>query len=125
MLWAVCVGLTRGCVKPNSPTRSSSFLSKRMPSKDIICEAISKRCLLRFQYDGYVRIVEPHLLGYDTAEHDILCAYLVRGFTKSQPPYWRTYLAGEMKLIEILDERFPGPRKGYNPNDKRIQRVYC
>jgi hypothetical protein len=97
-----------------------------MSTKDIICEAISKKRLLQFRYDRYSRVVEPHLVGYDTAEHDILCAYLVRGFTQSQQePYWRTYLTTEMKLLQILDEGFPGPRRGYNPNDKRMQRIYC
>ncbi len=75
---------------------------------------------------NYVRVVEPHLLGQDTAENDVLCAYLVRGFTESsQQPYWRLYLLSEMQFITILNETFPGPRKGYNPNDKRMEKIYC
>jgi len=97
-----------------------------MSSKDIICGAISKKQLLQFLYDGRTRVVEPHLLGYDKAEHVVLCAYLVRGFTQSQQqPYWRTYFLSEMKLITILDETFPGPRRGYNPNDGRMLEIYC
>jgi hypothetical protein len=97
-----------------------------MSNRDLICEAITTKQLLRFNYSGYARVVEPHLLGYDKAMHDVLCAYLVGGFTKSQQANRRRmYLTAEMSSVQILNETFPGPRKGYNPNDNRMVRVYC
>src|SRR5689334_20079935 len=97
-----------------------------MRTREIVCEAIAKKRLIRFTYKDLVRVVEPHLLGLNKADHLELCAFLVRGFTKSdQRPFWRTYLIEEMTMLTILDETFPGPRKGYNPNDKRMQRIYC
>ena len=61
--------------------------------RDTICEAIGKKRLLQFRYAGYVRVVEPHLLGYDTAEHDVLSAYLVRGEFFAKVVYERTQAA--------------------------------
>lgn len=70
--------------------------------------------------------MEPHLLGRDSADHDALCAYLIRGFTESgQKPYWRLYLLNKMEFVTVLDENFSGPRKGYNSRDKRMKKIYC
>jgi len=94
--------------------------------KDIICDAIKNKKLLQFRYDDRVRVVEPHLLGRNTAEHDVLSAYLVRGYTESDArPLWRLYLMREMKQLSVLDESFSEPRKDYNPKDQRMERIYC
>lgn len=94
--------------------------------KDIICEAIRLKRLLQFRYEDHTRVVEPHLLGRDTAEHDALSTYLVRGYTESaHKPYWRLYLLSKIKHLVMLDETFPEPRKGYNPKDKRMVKIYC
>lgn len=94
--------------------------------KDIICEAIKTKKLLQFRYDNRIRVVEPHLLGRNSAGHDALSAYLVRGYTESDSrPFWRLYLVLEMKGLSVLDESFAEPRKGYNPKDKRMVRIYC
>src|ERR1051326_2588595 len=36
--------------------------------KDAICEAIEKKKLIQFQYERHTRVVEPHLLGRDSAD---------------------------------------------------------
>jgi hypothetical protein len=97
-----------------------------MVAKDLICEAIRRKRLLQFSYENHTRVVEPHILGRDAAGHDILSAYLVRGYSESRKqPYWRFYLLSDVKLLTMLDEHFPGPRKGYNPKDPRMLKVYC
>jgi hypothetical protein len=97
-----------------------------MHTSDLICEAIRCKKLLQFSYGNHTRVVEPHLFGRDSAEHDVLSAYLVRGYSESrQKPYWRFYLVSNLTLLTMLDERFPGPRKGYNPRGQRMLKVYC
>lgn len=97
-----------------------------MVAKDLICEAIRCKKLLQFSYGNHTREVELHLCGWDSAEHDVLSAYLVRGYSESQQkPYWRFYLLSNVMLLTMLDECFPGPRKGYNPKDSRMLKVYC
>ncbi len=97
-----------------------------MSAKDIICEAIRSKKLLQFSYGNHMRVVEPHILGRDSSGHDILSAYLVRGYSESRKqPYWRFYLLRDLKLLIMLDETFARPRKGYNPKDSRMLKVYC
>jgi hypothetical protein len=92
----------------------------------VICDAIRARRLLRFVYDGYERVVEPHLYGLNSAGHEALSAYLVRGWSGSEAaPGWRTYLIPEMQGTAALAEGFAGVREGYNPNDSRMTQVYC
>jgi hypothetical protein len=97
-----------------------------MIARDLICEAIRSKRLLQFSYGNRTRVVESHILGRDSAGHDILSAYLVRGYSESRKqPYWRFYLLKDITLLTMLDETFSGPRKGYNPKDPRMRRVYC
>jgi hypothetical protein len=92
----------------------------------VICDAIRARRLLRFVYEGYERVVEPHLYGVNSAGHDAVTAYLVRGWSASETaPGWRTYLTSEMRDPAALADGFAGSRPGYNPGDPRMREVYC
>jgi len=91
-----------------------------------ICDAIRTRSVLRFVYDGYERLVEPHLYAINTANHEAVSAWLVSGWSKSEPEAgWRTYLVREMADVQVLAERFAGPRPGYEPDDRRMGQIYC
>lgn len=92
----------------------------------IVCDAIRARRLLRFVYDGYERVVEPHAYGVNTAGHEAVSAWLVGGWSASAPePGWRTFLVDGMRDVAALAERFDGPRAGYDPDDPRLVRVHC
>ncbi len=92
----------------------------------IICQAIEEKKLLRLTYDGYERVVEPHLLGQKRTGNDALSAWQVGGYSKSnrQPP-WRNYLLHRISHAEIIDQTFEQARPGYNPNDKTMAHIYC
>jgi hypothetical protein len=94
--------------------------------RQAICNAIAAHRLLAFSYEGLERVVEPHRCGHNTAGHDALLAWLVRGYSESGAgPGWRTYLLVEMRDIRALQETFASARPGYNPNDGSMQLVYC
>ena len=91
----------------------------------LICDAIGARRLLRFVYEGYERIVEPHLYGINAASHEALSAWIVEGWSQSSPEAgWRNYLVTDMQDVQVLAEPFPGPRRGFNPADRRFAQVY-
>lgn len=91
-----------------------------------VCSAIDAHRLLAFNYEGSERIVEPHLCGHNTAGHDALLAWFVRGYSESGArPGWRTYLLTEMHYIRALEETFASARPGYNPTDGSMRLVYC
>lgn len=92
----------------------------------LVCDAIRARRYLRFVYEGYERIVEPHLYGINTASHEMLSAWLVAGWSASAPePGWRNYLVREMVDLHVLSTPFAGPRPGYNPEDDSFRQVHC
>ena len=92
----------------------------------VICDAIRARRLLRFVYEGYERVVEPHLYGVNSAGHEALSGYLVRGWSASETaPGWRTYLVDQMRDTAALADPFTGTREGYNPDDSRMIRIHC
>jgi hypothetical protein len=92
----------------------------------IICDAIRAKRLLRFIYEGYERIVEPHLHGINSASHEMLSGWLVGGWSESRPePGWRNYLVRDMHDVHALAERFEGPRPKYNPFDPHVRQVFC
>lgn len=93
---------------------------------EIICAAIRARRLLMFGYRDAVRVVEPHLYGVNTAGHEALSAWLRPGMSRADPGGgWRMFLVGELRDVQMLDERFDGPRAGYNPDDPHLPTVYC
>lgn len=91
-----------------------------------ICEAIAEMRCLRIKYHDHDRIIEPHVLGSDRLGNDILCAFLIGGFTQSPgPPYWRLYKVSQIKSAVKLEQHFNGPRDGYNREDHRMVRIHC
>lgn len=94
----------------------------------VICEALQRRRLLRFHYKEYSTptVVEPYVYGENKARHVVLSAWLVSGETHdSRPPFWRMYLADEMRSVEILPDEFAHDRPGYKRSDSRFELVRC
>ena len=92
----------------------------------IICDAIRTKRLIRFIYEGYERIIEPHLHGINVANHEMLSGWLVGGWSESRPePGWRNYLIRDMHDVHALSERFEGPRPRYNAFDPQVRQVFC
>ena len=92
----------------------------------IVCDAIHARRLLRFIYEGYERLLEPHLYGINTQNHEMLSGYLVGGWSATETePGWRNYLVHDMYDLHALAESFEGPRSGFNPESVRFRQVYC
>lgn len=91
-----------------------------------ITEAIKKRQLLRFDYRGHERVVEPHTYGLDLRRREALCAYQVGGSsTSGQPAGWKTFSVSEMSGLAVLDESFRTPRPEYRTNDGGFQTIYA
>lgn len=92
----------------------------------LVCDAIRSRRLLRFIYEGYERVLEPHAYGINTQNHEMLSGYLVGGWSATETePGWRNYLVRDMYDLQALVESFEGPRAGFNPVNERFHQVYC
>lgn len=96
-------------------------------TKDIICEAIAKKKVISFDYEGGKRKVEPFLLGtHKDSGNEVLRAYFLSGHSASnEGPGWRLYLTGEMSNLTMEDETFTGVGEQYNPNDSAMSEIFC
>lgn len=90
-----------------------------------ICQAIASRHLLKVQYGGESRIVQPHIYGEDHHGHELLSAYQVSGGSQSgESVGWKLFDLAKVEGLEILSGRFSKPQSEYNPGDATFMRVY-
>jgi len=91
-----------------------------------ICDAITNKRLLKFYYDGYNRIVEPHTAGIDKKGHEALRAYQVSGGSESgEYVGWKLFHVDEMQNITVMQDQFDGPRQKYKRNDSGFSHIRC
>jgi hypothetical protein len=92
----------------------------------IVCDAIRTRRLLRFVYDGYERVIEPHAYGVNSAGHEAVSGWLTAGWSASTPePGWRMYLLEQMHDVAALAEPFDDVRPVFKEGDPHFVRIYC
>ena len=83
-----------------------------------ICEAIKLKRIIRFNYSGGLRTVEPFCHGVSTAGNEVLRGYQTSGDSESGDPVgWKLFRVSEISNLTITNELFSGTRPGYNPND--------
>ena len=89
-----------------------------------IAEAIRTQHLLTFNYDGYMRTVEPHTYGTDRKGNRALRAYQVGGGSESgERVGWKIFHERDMKGLAVLPHSFQEPRPGYNRVDQLFARI--
>lgn len=91
-------------------------------SKELICDAITKRSAISFLYTGSQRTVEPHILGYDRGGDLTLSAWQISGGSGQG---WRDFHFSKISGVALTGTQFSGPRPGYNPNDSTLSRIVC
>ena len=89
-----------------------------------LIRAIHERRILRLNYMGSNREVEPYALCGTSGDQLILVVYQRSGHSKSgRPVGWKTLDLGHIISIEVLDQVFR-PRADYNPREnQRYSRI--
>jgi hypothetical protein len=91
-----------------------------------LCEAITRRWLVMFEYGDLIRVVEPHRFGVNSAGHTMLSGWLRAGYSRSDPAGgWRNYLLSDIRSLQVLAAPFAAARPGYAPYDPRMREVFC
>ncbi|MFC4309374.1 hypothetical protein ACFPN2_09805 [Steroidobacter flavus] len=85
-----------------------------------IVDAIKRRVLLRFRYNGRVRTVQPYCVGVSTAGRDVLRAIEVGGAR-----FGKLWTLSEMSDVQVLEQTFTPDDPNYNPDDKGMTKIYC
>jgi hypothetical protein len=91
-----------------------------MISYTTLCDAISGKRIVSFYCNGGMRVVEPHMVAKNEADHYALSGWFLRGHSKSGGTGWREYLLAEMSNLEVLEETFSGPRPGYRAAASKV-----
>lgn len=77
---------------------------------DPLCAAIYTRHKISFNYQGKLRIAEPHDYGMQNGQARLL-SYQTGGQSGSGGlPDWRWFDVAKMSDFKVLDETFPGNR---------------
>lgn len=90
---------------------------------DIIKNAIKNREVLRFDYDGLQRVVEPHAVGKTLGGDFVLRAFQVAGASTSGLPNWKLFRLDRVEDTTVkVDPTIPSlaPRQGYSQGDSQM-----
>lgn len=98
-----------------------------------MCPAIQSRNLIRFWYQNASgrmewRIVEPYLIGAFARKHVQLSAWLLptpEQILAGQKEGWRSYVVKNISDLQIMEEKFPTTRTGYDPKGSGMKEVFC
>ena len=96
--------------------------------ENLICTAIENKNLLEFRYKDKIRIVEPHTLGINLKDNEVLSAYQIDGESDTiKIPDWGLFTISKISNLKILDKTFYEPRfsEGYNRNSSRMKEIIC
>jgi len=97
-----------------------------MPLQPAICQAISQRHIIRFRYQGGVRVVEPYIHGRSTAGNEVLRGFQLGGASRSREPVgWKLFDVAKIAAVELTQLRFPNDRAGYHAKDPVMRHVHC
>lgn len=69
-----------------------------------------ERRLVRFRYDGFERIGEPHDLGLQKGLRRLLVYQLAGGSRSGRLPDWRLVTLDKVTDFALMDTTFAGPR---------------
>lgn len=86
------------------------------------CDAIHAKKIVTFLYDGSLRTVEPHQVGYDHDGDLTLSAWQLSGGSGVD---WRDFHITRTSGLAIATQHFSGPRPGYNPRNRKMRRILC
>ena len=90
-------------------------------NEDLLLRALQEQRAVRFLYNGYQRIGEPHILGRMKGKSKVLL-YQTDGFVEwlkgidgdtmpQELPVWRYFYVENIRELEILEEKFTFPSR--------------
>jgi hypothetical protein len=96
------------------------------PSSSLICDAISRRSLLEFDYDGLHRIVQPYCHGTTGTGRESLRAIQIGGESRgSLIASGKLWTVAKMVEVKVSHQTFVPNDPHYNPNDTAMVSTHC
>ncbi len=111
---------------------SRSILRLHLPhDRDVpqtaLVEAINRRQVVEFIYDGHPRVVQPAAVGiHKDTGNTVLRGYQVEGSSKTRmPPLWDLFLLSKIVDLREVGEQFPEDPPGYRPGDGHMANIHA
>ncbi len=89
-----------------------------------LCHAIGARRVVRFIYNGYLRVVEPHAYFVTTKGHQVLRAFQRNYGGLTPQPGWHVFRVDMLTGFMPTTITFPTARMDYSPNDRLMQAFF-
>jgi hypothetical protein len=91
-----------------------------------ICEAIEKKAVVEFIYNGGLRVVEPQCHGTSTAGNEVLRGFQTKNYSKpGESPANKLFEVSKISGLKPTGKTFSKPGPHYNPDDKAMGYVHC
>jgi hypothetical protein len=88
--------------------------------------AIREKRALSLQYNGYLRMIEPHTYGEIKDGVQLLRAYQTSGGSESgERQGWKLFDLSKAYSVTASQHPFVAPRSGYARNDKAMARIFA
>lgn len=92
----------------------------------VICEAIRRRLLLEFQYDGHPRLVAPYCHGISTRGNESMRAVQIGGApVQAGARFGKLWTISKMSDVRLTEVSFIPDDPHYNPNDSAMKQIHC
>ncbi len=90
-------------------------------------DAINRRLVVRFNYDGLERVVIPAAYGHNGhSGNELIRAYQVAGEDSTRAlPVWSLFNAAKVIGGAVTEERFADVPPGYERNDSAMDVIYA
>jgi len=90
------------------------------------CAALRSKRALELRYDGYVRVVEVHAVGWTRAGDPAMRVWQASGGSvRGERQGWKLLKITEASGAAVRDEPAQVPRRGYKRGDAALNRIVC
>ena len=90
------------------------------------CDALRTGHVLELRYDGFIRMVEVHAVGFTDDDNAVMRVWQISGGRNSNEPVgWRLLRLDEANGAFITTVRSQAPRTGYKPGDLNMKIITC
>jgi hypothetical protein len=89
----------------------------------LVSYAIENYELLGFEYEGLLRIVEPHCYGRTHKGNDTIRAFQIEGESSDGNLGWKLFDLSKVEKAQLIGTKF-FERTGYKKGDKAMKEIY-
>ena len=92
----------------------------------IYCDYIKNKNIIKFIYEGHLRIVEIYRHGTTLKDNEVISCYQIRGTSNSGILGWKPFLNERIQGEITIESSYTNIRKGYNKKtDRYMNIIHC